>query len=80
MIKKGLSVFIVLLITAALTACGNGNENDGKTTIEFMHSSVEQERLAVINELVAKFEKENPDIKIKQVPVEEDSYNTKVVT
>jgi multiple sugar transport system substrate-binding protein len=80
MIKKGLFAFILLLVTAALTACGNGNENDGKTTIEFMHSSVEQERLAVINELVAKFEKENPDIKIKQVPVEEDSYNTKVVT
>lgn len=70
----------MLFVTAALTACGNGNENDGKTTIEFMHSSVEQERLAVINELVAKFEKENPDIKIKQVPVEEDSFNTKVVT
>src|SRR3954462_12127963 len=45
-----------------------------------MHSSVEQERLAVIDKLVAKFEKENPDIKIKQVPVEEDSYNTKIVT
>src|SRR3954462_12814682 len=45
-----------------------------------MHSSVEQERLAVINKLVAKFEKENPDIKIKQIPVEEDSYNTKIVT
>jgi multiple sugar transport system substrate-binding protein len=81
MIKKGLSVFIVLLVTAALTACGSEKENgSGKTTIEFMHSSVEQERLAVINELVAKFEKENPEIKIKQVPVEEDSYNTKVVT
>ena len=80
MIKKGLFAFIMLFVTAALTACGNGNENDGKTTIEFMHSSVEQERLAVINELVAKFEKENPDIKIKQVPVEEDSFNTKVVT
>ncbi|WHY02769.1 sugar ABC transporter substrate-binding protein [Neobacillus sp. DY30] len=80
MIKRGLLVFIGLLVVAVLTACGNGNENDGKTTIEFMHSSVEQERLAVINKLVAKFEKENPDIKIRQVPVEEDSYNTKVVT
>ncbi|TDL71064.1 sugar ABC transporter substrate-binding protein [Rhodococcus qingshengii] len=84
MIKKGFYVFMMLLVVAALTACaGGGDEKEGgngKTTIEFMHSSVEQERLAVIDELVAKFEKENPDIKIKQVPVEEDAYNTKIVT
>ncbi|MCM3729642.1 sugar ABC transporter substrate-binding protein [Neobacillus cucumis] len=82
MIKKGLYLFMMLLVIAALTACGGGEKADGsgKVTIEFMHSSVEQERLAVIDKLVAKFEKENPDIKIKQVPVEEDSYNTKIVT
>jgi multiple sugar transport system substrate-binding protein len=81
MIKKGFYVFMLLLVAAALTACGGEKESgSGKTTIEVMHSQVEQERLAVIKELVAKFEKENPDIKIKQVPVEEDSYNTKIVT
>jgi multiple sugar transport system substrate-binding protein len=81
MFKKSVSLVAILLLAFALTACG-GKKQDatGKTTIEFMHSSVEQERLAVINKLVAKFEKENPDIKIKQVPVEEDSYNTKIVT
>ena len=65
-----------------LTACGesqSSNESQ-QTTIQFMHSSVEQERLSVINELVADFEKENPDIKIKQVPVEESAFNTKIVT
>jgi multiple sugar transport system substrate-binding protein len=83
MIKKGFYVFMMLLVVAALTACAGGDEKEGgngKTTIEFMHSSVEQERLAVIDELVANFEKENPDITIKQVPVEEDAYNTKIVT
>lgn len=45
-----------------------------------MHSSVEQERQAVITKLIDKFEKENPGITIKQVPVEEDAYNTKVIT
>jgi multiple sugar transport system substrate-binding protein len=82
MFKKSLSLVIISLLVLALTACGTNNKQGGKgkTTIEFMHSSVEQERLAVINELVAKFEKENPDIKIKQMPVEEDSYNTKIVT
>ncbi|MBW9861080.1 extracellular solute-binding protein [Escherichia coli] len=45
-----------------------------------MHSSVEQERQAVISKLIARFEKENPGITVKQVPVEEDAYNTKVIT
>lgn len=81
MFKKGVSLIVILLLAVALTACGGNKEGaDGKTTIEFMHSSVEQERLAVINKLVAEFEKENPTIKVKQVPVEEDSYNTKIVT
>lgn len=77
--KKFLSMFLVLMLAVGLTACGGKNEN-GKVTIEFMHSSVEQERLAVITDLISKFEKANPNIKVKQVPVEEDAYNTKVVT
>ncbi|MGG1576293.1 extracellular solute-binding protein, partial [Fictibacillus sp. NRS-1165] len=76
-----LGLILLLALSTILTACGstNGSRN-GKTTIEFMHSSVEQDRLAVIKKLVAKFEKENPNIEVKQVPVEEDSYNTKIVT
>lgn len=77
--KKVLSMFLVLMLAVGLTACGGKKEN-GKVTIEFMHSSVEQERLAVITDLISKFEKVNPNITVKQVPVEEDSYNTKVVT
>ncbi|KQL41328.1 sugar ABC transporter substrate-binding protein [Bacillus sp. FJAT-25509] len=77
--KKFLSMFLVLMLAVGLTACGGKKEN-GKVTIEFMHSSVEQERLAVITDLISKFEKANPNIKVKQVPVEEDAYNTKVVT
>lgn len=79
--KKALSMFLVLMLAVGLAACGGGKKNgDGQVTIEFMHSSVEQERLAVITDLISKFEKANPDIKVKQVPVEEDAYNTKVVT
>ncbi|RJX84257.1 hypothetical protein D3822_30500, partial [Escherichia coli] len=57
----------------------NGCKEENKThvSIEFMHSSVEQERQAVISKLIARFEKENPGITVKQVPVEEDAYNTK---
>ncbi|MDU6923981.1 ABC transporter substrate-binding protein [Franconibacter helveticus] len=71
------------VLLSALVACtliSGCKEEDKTTTIEFMHSSVEQERQAVINQLIARFEKENPGIKIKPVPVEEDAYNTKVTT
>lgn len=79
---KKLSILFVLLLSLLLTACGGGDSSskDGKVTIEFMHSSVEQERLAVITELIERFENENQDIKVKQVPVEEDNYNTKIIT
>ncbi|MGQ2375416.1 ABC transporter substrate-binding protein [Companilactobacillus zhachilii] len=81
---KQLLIFLLLLcVTIVLSACSdkNSKSSDTKaTTIEFMTSSVEKDRLAVINKLVNKFEKENPSIKVKVIPVEEDSYNTKVVT
>ncbi|MDM5283235.1 ABC transporter substrate-binding protein [Peribacillus frigoritolerans] len=77
-----LSLVVILVLSITLSACGGNGKTgeDAKTTIEFMHSSVEQERLAVINKLVKKFEKDNPTIKIKQIPVQEGSYNTKIIT
>lgn len=80
---KIMGVALIFGLSIALSACSGGSDKAGtdeNITIEFMHSSVEQERLAVINKLVDKFEKENPAIKIKQVPVQEDSYNTKIIT
>ncbi|MGG5372441.1 ABC transporter substrate-binding protein [Enterococcus sp. AZ196] len=79
--KKMIFGTALAMVALTLGACGGGSAKDeGKTTIEFMHSSVEQDRLKVIDKLVADFEKENPEIKVKQIPVEEDAYNTKVVT
>ena len=81
---KKISMRLMILITGIifLTACGKkddagtsntGTAAGGQVTVEFMHSMVEQERLDQINEIIAEFEKENPDIKIKQIPVDEDS-------
>ncbi|WP_376713342.1 ABC transporter substrate-binding protein [Enterococcus hulanensis] len=79
--KKMIFGTALAMLALTLGACGGGSaKDDEKTTIEFMHSSVEQDRLKVIDKLVADFEKKNPDIKVKQIPVEEDAYNTKVVT
>lgn len=73
-----------IVLLSALVSCallsGCKDDKASQVTIEFMHSSVEQERQAVITKLIEKFEKENPTITVKQVPVEEDAYNTKVIT
>ncbi|WP_438503882.1 extracellular solute-binding protein [Enterobacter cloacae] len=72
-------VLISALVSCALLS-GCKDDTQSSVTIEFMHSSVEQERQAVITKLIEKFEKENTSITVKQVPVEEDAYNTKVIT
>lgn len=73
-----------IALLAALVSCtlisGCKDDEKANVAIEFMHSSVEQERQAVITQLIEKFEKENPGITVKQVPVEEDAYNTKIIT
>ena len=78
MIKSKIVLLSALVSCALISGCKE--ENKTHVSIEFMHSSVEQERQAVISKLIARFEKENPGITVKQVPVEEDAYNTKVIT
>ncbi|EOC1565404.1 carbohydrate ABC transporter substrate-binding protein [Cronobacter dublinensis] len=77
--RNNTGVLISALVACALMSGCNDDKKD-RVTIEFMHSSVEQERQAVITQLIARFEKANPDITVKQVPVEEDAYNIKVTT
>lgn len=45
-----------------------------------MHMQVEQERQDVLSEVIKKFEKENPNIKVEQMPVGEDDYDSKITT
>ena len=53
-----------IVLISALVSCAlvSGCKDDKKSSvaIEFMHSSVEQERQAVIAKLIERFEKENP--------------------
>ncbi|XBD02613.1 sugar ABC transporter substrate-binding protein (plasmid) [Pseudalkalibacillus hwajinpoensis] len=71
-----------LFLCVALIGCSNetGQTKDGEVTIEFMHTSVEQERLEVIDGLIQKFEEKNPDINVDPVVVEESSLTTKIIT
>ncbi|MGY4107396.1 ABC transporter substrate-binding protein [Aeromonas encheleia] len=75
--KKAFYLAPIVVAMMGLTGCEKKEE---KTTIEFMHSWVEQDRQAVVGNLIKEFEAKHPDIIVKQVPVEEDAYNTKVIT
>ncbi len=63
---------------------GSVTSNDTSSTesieIQFMHSMVEQERVDIIQGFIDEFQSANPNIKVEQVPVDEDSYQTKITT
>ncbi len=58
MIKSKIVLLSALVSCALISGCKE--ENKTNVSIEFMHSSVEQERQAVISKLIARFEKEKP--------------------
>ena len=84
MLKKTIKFASIGLAAFILASCsGNSDKSsttDGDITIQFMTSSVEQERLDTIEGLIEKFEAENKGVTVEVVPVEEDSYNTNIVT
>ncbi|MGP4060376.1 ABC transporter substrate-binding protein [Halobacillus sp. H74] len=77
---RGLIVGLMLSVVLIGCSSQSGGGEGKSVTIEFMHTSVEQERLDVINGLISKFEEENPDITIDPVVVEESNLTTKIVT
>ena len=85
--RKVLATALSLAMVATLFAgCGSSSEKkessakDETVKIQFMHMQVEQERQDVLSEVIKKFEKENPNIKVEQMPVGEDDYDSKITT
>jgi multiple sugar transport system substrate-binding protein len=75
---KKLFMFICLLFVSFSLAACNSSEEDGVVTIQYWHSQVEEARVNVIKDLIARFEKENPGINIEQVSIPEEDFPTKV--
>lgn len=82
--KKLLALTMIATLSLSLVGCGkketgDTSKNDNKeVTIQFMHSLVEQERQTVVQSIIDDFEAENPGIKVEQMPVNEDDYDTKI--
>ncbi|MDF2892262.1 MAG: extracellular solute-binding protein family 1 [Clostridia bacterium] len=89
-------IVVVMLLSISLTGCSTtpsttptttptttpeGTSEPAKTvTIEFIHSQPEEERVTAIQKNIDEFVAKNPGIEVKQVPVPEDSYMTKLTT
>lgn len=78
-----------------LTACGGGQDNAAtegidssevsnaegeQITLEFINGSAEEQYVAWLDEAIANFEADNPDIKIEVQRVSIDSFNQTVMT
>ncbi|WP_017434275.1 extracellular solute-binding protein [Saccharococcus caldoxylosilyticus] len=90
MSKKAYSLFCVMVIAfaLALTGCSsstNGNpsssESGKKVTITFMHlwpaGSSKQQNM-IVNEIIKEFEKQNPNVTVKQEVLENEQYKNKL--
>lgn len=89
--KKLVSIFLAGCIAIGAGACGSSSSNgsdDGASTadgtenvqIQFMHMQVEEERQSAIQSTIDAFEASNPGITVEQIPVNEDDYDTKIIT
>lgn len=66
-LKRTLTVFTVMLVSLMLvTACGKKREIKGEVTIEFWEQDGAEQQV-VLDKLIAEFQKENSNIKVKRV-------------
>lgn len=87
MLKRILAVALSSVMVMSLVGCGGGaketagqptKSSDGKTVIKFFHRWPNEPRNSYFKELVAEFEKQNPDIKVETDAVLNDSYKEKI--
>lgn len=91
MVKKMLGFVLAAVMALNLAGCGGAGSSSsaaaagsspsasaGKVKIQFMHQQVEQERQDVVKKIIGEFEKDNPNIEVEPIPVNEDDYDSKI--
>lgn len=88
MVKKVAAVMLVLSVFAGVLLMAGCREKEGgagaktpggaKTVVRFFHRWPQEPRKTYFDQLVAEFEKENPDIKIEMDSVINDAYKEKI--
>lgn len=78
-LRRAAAIAVAAALLTPLAACSaSGNEADGPVTIEFFHRWPNEPKHTYFTELVAEFEKQNPDIKVETENVLNDAYKDKV--
>ncbi|MFD1888005.1 ABC transporter substrate-binding protein [Paenibacillus wenxiniae] len=73
--KWAMLLAAVLLVSGVLAACGGSNQAaDGKVTISFLHWRGEDTQ--AFQQIIAAFEKQNPNIKVDMQTLTSDQYQT----
>lgn len=82
--KRVIAVILgVTTVAGLLTACGSNGEdgkNSGKTTIKYATYSAGPDHLEDMDQMIAEFEKQNPDIEVDVEVIGYDDYFTKLQT
>jgi raffinose/stachyose/melibiose transport system substrate-binding protein len=80
MVKKIFLVLLVSLMAASYVMAGPRADKSsaGKTVVRFFHRWPQEPRFSYFNQVVADFEKQNPDIKIEMDSVLNDAYKEKI--
>jgi len=85
--KNILLIFaIVLLLSITMVGCQQSNEDEGNneenevTTIKIFHRWTVEPAKSAVEEMIADFEKENPDIKVEATTATNDAYKEKIKT
>ncbi|MED9933489.1 MAG: hypothetical protein UE970_08705, partial [Catenibacillus sp.] len=85
LIKKAAALALGgVLCAGMLTACGGGGKDggsgsasDGQVIVKFVHKFPEEQRMKFFEEVVAEFEKQNPNIKIEMTAYGDEEIKDK---
>lgn len=81
--KRILTLMLCSILSLSMTACGNSTKQtssgtDGKVVIKFFHRWPNEPKNTYYKQVVAEFEKQNPNIKVQMDSVLNDSYKEKI--
>lgn len=72
-------ISLIALLILVIGVLGAFTQAD-KTTVTFLHTEFEKARVDTIENLIAQFEEQNPNIKIKQIAVREKDLTPKIAS
>ena len=77
--KRILSLCFAFVLVFSMMAFAHADEHE-PVTLTVWHTSIEDNRKAVFDEAIARFNEEYPYVTVNSIAIENDTYKTKIVT